>query len=212
MRQRWWIGVVALVGIVLAVLLFPRPDTGADITVDATSDDPDDEGVASNDDQQATRRDRRERRAGRVGTGPKPGAAAALAARHRPEIVYSSKIIAPWSAIRYVLLKEGTPEAKTLADELGNGVMAELRNIRNAEDVESSWLAAEPKMAEAATKVAASSWGKNETVVKSLDRYRLLLAEFHQAKENGGTAPAPEGETPKPADPAPEHETPPAQE
>ena len=214
MRQRWWIGVVAVVGIVLAVLLFPRPDTGADIpTVDPTNKDPLDFGVERPTPAgPGPRAGRAQDVPDRIRTGPKPGSEALTAARNRPEIVYSGKIIAPWSAIRYVLLKVGTPEAKALADELGDGVMDDLRKIRTSDDPEGLWASTEPKMAETAAKLAASPWGSDETVVKSLERYQLLLKEFQEAKANGGVAPPAEGETPtvegaKPApstEPAPE--------
>ena len=218
MRQRWWIGVVAVVGIVLAVLLFPRPDTGADVpAVDPTNKDPLDFGVERPTPAAAGpgagARARAQNDPDRVMTGPKPGSEALTASRNRPEIVYSGKIIAPWSAIRYVLLKVGTPEAKTLADELGDGVMDDLRKIRTSEDPEGLWASTEPKMAETAAKVAASPWGSDETVVKSIERYELLLKEFHEAKANGGAPP--EGETPEPAagtKPVPSTETPPAEE
>ena len=95
---------MAVVGIVLAVLLFPRPDTGGAVP-----------GSGSDQHRPAELRRRSGARAGRgdpapveaavdperVVTGPKPGTEALMAARNRPEAIYAGKIITPLSAIRY---------------------------------------------------------------------------------------------------------------
>src|SRR5688572_10794015 len=113
MKQRWWIAIVAVLGIGLAVLLFPRPDTGQDLP-------PAGEANPANTDPLAFRGDdgprngapaaktgkRQPGTPGGMRTGPKPGTSALQERRNRTEVVYASKLVTPFSAVRYTLLRK----------------------------------------------------------------------------------------------------------
>ena len=137
MNQKWWIAIVAVVGIGLAVLLFPRPNTGEPIpSSDPANVDPlnfkNGKNLAANGavNPNTVGKPRPPVDPDSIRTGPKPGTETRAAMRNRPEAVYASKIITPFSAIRYTLLKENTEPAKALADEVAAVMNDELRKIR----------------------------------------------------------------------------------
>ncbi len=204
MNGRWWIAGVAVVGLVLAFLLMPRPDTGADIPdADPTNVDPanfkkDTELAPGTVVSPRASSRRRDFDLDGAVTGVKPGTEEFIAKRNRPEIVYSGKIVAPWSAMKYVLLKDGSDEAKALADEIGTSIMAPLRGVRTSADPREAMDAIEPAMASMAVKVEASSWATDDTVAKSLARYHGYIEEYHQALDSAGV-PAQGGDAADPA-------------
>ena len=127
--------------------------------------------------------------------------------RNRPEVIYSGKLIAPWAAVRYILLKDGSDDAKALADELNQGVLTDLRAIRTEEDSRAAMDALEPDMVAAREKVGASAWASDPTVAQALTRYDALLTEYHQALDSQGVGTAPEPASAAPV-PAPDQEDP----
>lgn len=207
MKGRWWIaGVAVVVCLVLALLLMPKPNTGGDVvapTDGATTptEDPPVEAVVRPGRPPAAERDPTHLR-----TGEKPGMERFLERRNRPEVVYAGKLIAPWAAVRYVLLTEGKDDGKALADELNKGVLTDLRGVRTAEDTKAAMDACEPEMVKAAETVKASRWASDPTVVQAMERYDALLAEYHQALDSQGV-PAEPAE-PAQADNAPAQENP----
>lgn len=193
MNQRWWIAIVAVVGIGLAVLLFPRPDTG-----DGISGSQPGGAVAVGEEGGATvsggttsvgKPPRPPINPDRIRTGVKPGTEGRAAQRNRPEAVYASKLITPLSAMRYTLMKEGSEPAKALAEEIGTLMNEDLRKIRLDPDAV-PWPALETRMDETVAHVQASPFASDETITKSLSRYKEFIAEYHQAKSTEGTAPA----------------------
>lgn len=202
-RRWWWIVLVALVGVSLAIVLLPRPDTGDDIAP------PPAPRAAQASERPAATPPRGVTRPGEepvdaVGVqAVRPELAAIREARNKPEVVYAGKVMGPWSAMRYVLLKDGSPEAKALGDEINTEVMAELRKIRTADDPLTIWPVLEPKMDALAATIAESRWGSDESVVKSIERYRTTMQDFHDAQ--AGKGPAEPGITPEPS-PEPEPE------
>lgn len=197
MRQRWWIAVVAVVGIGLAILLFPRPDTGEDIP----AANPDNASPLDFGNDAPPRRDRGDgltaRAPGAEGAttarpeldprlrgGPKPGTEALMEKRNRPEVVYASKLVTPFSAIRYTLMRlKDDPAALALAEEVGAVSNSELRTIRLDPDTV-TWDELEAKMQPAIDKVTASSYASDPTIAKALERYKQFVAEYHDAKAN----------------------------
>ncbi len=200
MQQRWWIGVVAVVGIGLAILLFPRPDTGADIPPpDPSNTNP----LDFDGEDELPKGAVRSPRAGntprpkvdptRAAKGPNPAAKELQELRSSPTAVYAAKLTAPWSAMRYTLLNAGTEESKALADEI-NPVLSDLRTLRRDPN-RKPFSEIEAAMQELDQKVAASEWAADETISTSLERHRALLVEFHQADAGGTpTEGQPEGE------------------
>lgn len=176
--QRWWIVGVAVVGIALAVLLFPRPDTGDIPEPNPKIVDPLDfetPGKASKQKMKAV-------------TGPRPGMERLIELRSQPDAVYAGKLTAPWSAVRYALLKE-FPEDDTEAAEIADDIRTVLATLQSgrrdptmvpplAETVESlesleERLESSPRFTE------------NETIAKGLKRYALTLTEYHAANRDG---------------------------
>lgn len=197
MKGRWWIAVVAALGLVLAFLLMPKPNTGVDVVRPdgQASPAPSPGAGAGVEPGTVVRSDRTgprpEKDLSRMVTGQKPGMERFLEHRNRPEVVYSGKLIAPWAAVRYILLKDGSDDAKALADELNQGVLTDLRGIRNEEDSRAAMDAVEPEMAKAAETVRASKWADDPTVAQAMTRYEALLVEYHQALDSQGVATEP---------------------
>jgi hypothetical protein len=176
MRQRWWIAIVAVVGIGLAILLFPRPDTGE--AIEGT--DPASQAVAEG----KAPRPRAPADPNRERPGVRPGMEEVAAKRNRPEAIYASKLVTPFSSIRYTLVKEGSEPAKALAEEI-SGTMAELRTVRLDPDAQ-AWDDLQAKTDAMIAKVKASPFATNEQITRSLKRYDDFVAEYHKAIEAGG--------------------------
>jgi hypothetical protein len=215
MRQWMWGGGLAVASLLVAFLLFQRPDTGAE--VDAPSSPGSTPGASTapsgpravpasaTEDNQPRQR----KRTGDVATGMddaevSPELAKQRAWRVRPAATYANRVLAPVSAIRYVLMKEGTADARALADELGTGVMQDLRAVRSSEE-EDPLTAIEPALAELATRIGASRWASDATIAKSLAKVNEQIAEFERVKA-GEPMPVP-GALPDP-EAGGEHEAP----
>jgi hypothetical protein len=185
MNQRWWIAIVGIVGIGLALLLFPRPDTGEDIP------DPDPQNQPFKNGKRDPNKARPPIDPSRVSTGPKPGMEELVAKRNRPEVVYATKLVTPFSAMRYTLSREGSPEAKAMAEEVA-ATLGELRTIRLDPDA-MTWAEMQTKTDAMIAKVAASPFATDPSITKSLERYKQFIAEYEQAK-SGQPVPEPAGE------------------
>lgn len=189
MQQRWWLFGVGAVGIVLAVLLFPRPDTGSDMP------DPD----PSNIDPMNFKEEKPLSGAVRPGftpkpktdparmrTGTKPEMEEILEKRGQPAAIYSAKLQGPLGALKYALRKEGSDEARALSDEL-TPVITELRtNRRDPDQFPMEELL--PKVAEAVDSVRNSAFGDNPDVTSAIEQYESVLVEYEEALASGGTA------------------------
>jgi hypothetical protein len=195
MNQRWWIAIVGIVGIGLAFLLFPRPDTGEDIP------DPDPQNQPFKNAKREPGKPRAPIDPNRISTGPKPGMEELVAKRNRIEVVYATKLVTPFSAMRYTLSREGSPEAKALAEEIA-ATMGELRTIRLDPDA-MTWTEMQTKTDAMIAKVVASPFASDPSITKSLERYKQFIAEYEQAK-SGQPVPEPAGDDEIPdAPPAP---------
>lgn len=186
MQQRWWIAVVAVLGIGLAVLLFPRPDTGEDIPeADPTNTNPlDFEANPEGTVRPARAKQEKKRRKG--ATGPKPGMERIMELRNRPDAVFAGKLTAPWAAIRYTLMKQQDEDASILADEIGK-VLADLQIARRDPTKTRAFDDLEENLAALEEKVLASPWADDETIAASLERQNNMLEEFHEADAKEGT-------------------------
>lgn len=200
MQQRWWIAVVAVVGVGLAIMLFPRPNTGDGVGTEPGAAPEFQErtnGTAAVNPNVAGNR-------GRVSAPPgadlsAPGEAEQIAKRSTPESVYASKLVSPFSAIRYTLAKKETPDAKGLIDEIG-ALMTDLRQVRNDPSAE-AWKGLIAKTDAVMAKVQASPWASDENIAKAGERYKAFLAEYEVAKTAAAQNPAP-AQTPAPGEEA----------
>jgi hypothetical protein len=187
MQQRWWLVVVAVVGVGLAVALFPRPDTGGSVAV-APGDGadgasafgrPPPSGVAATNPNVSG--DRQKPPLAPPGANlMAPGEAEQLAKRARPESIYASKLVSPFSAMRYSLAKKEDAAASALVEEIGT-MMADLRKMRLDPD-SMTWAELQAKTDAMVKKVSSGPWGKDDTIVKAVERYEAFLAEYEVAK------------------------------
>ena len=204
--QRWWLVVAGVVGIGLAVLLVPRPDTGDDVS---------DRPVASvmpgaparADDGEPTLVGRSPVREGQptalgpdgtplfetpgmVGTGKEPSLnprAARLSARmDTPEGRYAGKALAPWTQVRRLIAMKTTD-----AGELGTDVERMVEDMRtmlrdppgtDAADIEK-------RQVEIIAEIRESTY-HDEEVEKMLTLIETRLDEYRADRDGTATAPS----------------------
>lgn len=129
--QRWWIAVVAVIGIGLAFLLFPRPDRGASVTtgerpstaVLQTEENPFDPPTVAPEPEPAPAfgsRDKVRRPEPPQKVSPEVREAQLRLAelRSRPDAQASARLIGAWSGVRKTLLDSEVDEAADLAERL----------------------------------------------------------------------------------------------
>lgn len=187
MQQRWWLLAAGIVGIGLAILLFPRPDTGGG-EADMSNRDPLDftaEGVKErpgrfrpgSDPNMPLHRDlpKDQRK------GPNPMAEAAAARRAVPEAQYAGRVSAPFTLIRRQLLQEGSDEATVLAQDVTK-MISDLRTLRRDPEV-FTWEELEVRMDDIVERVEASSFVEDPLVEQSVQRIEDTVAEYHEVKE-----------------------------
>jgi hypothetical protein len=203
MKQRWWIAIVAVLGIGLAVLLFPRPDTGGQVPVGDAGGEPVvfEDGEAPEHGMSAVAPGARRVRPPEAGQKRKRPTAKPPSVlrerRSRTEVIYASKLVTPFSAIRYTLMRMGDDAAaQALAEDVGVVLNGDIRTMRLDPD-STNWDDLQVKTDAAIAQVAASSFAKDPTISKSLERYQEFVAEYHEAKASGGTPAAdPDAEPP----------------
>ncbi len=197
--NRWvWVGALALVCVVLAFLLFRPPDTGADVAGTpggAAAGSEVGRGSTAGAEPGAGREGERVTAPLRARPRPSdaelpPGLAEQRAWRGRPAAVYATRVLSPFSTIRFTLLKEGSPEARALADQLGTGVMQDLRGVRSSEE-EDPLTGLSPRLQAEVATIAASPWGKEPIVATSLEKITNQLAEFEKVKSGELAEPLP---------------------
>ena len=113
--QRWWIAIVAIVGVGLAYFLFPAPERGANL--DPKNPDAVDQDLAP----AFGSRDKVKRpKANKQPVPPEVIAAQKRIAelRARPDGQASAKLIGAWSGIRKSLIESGAEAALDLAERL----------------------------------------------------------------------------------------------
>lgn len=189
--KRWaWVGAVALVAVVLAFVLFQRPDTGQRIEAPPpTAKRPTDirpTGTFDPRSVEGTRRPTRDPSATSAPSEADPTAERAW--RTRPAATYATRVLAPLSAARYALMKEGSPEARALADELSTGLMADLGKVRASEE-EDPLTPLVPAIEAAVERLRGSPWADDPTVAKSLERVRVGLTDFARVKSGEAVEP-----------------------
>lgn len=204
--QRWWLVGAGVIGIALAIVLFPRPDTGGVVPQpDPTNNQPlnfqrpspDDPGTA--DDPLARKglsrpgadptkiraiHDRKSIKP-EERNGPNPLAAESARKRSQPEAVYAGRASAPFTLIRRELLREDTDESRALAEEM-TLLITDLRSQRRDPD-SFEWGALETRMKESADKLRGTNYESNADIAQSLVRLDDILNEYHESAAQGGT-------------------------
>ncbi|MEZ4237512.1 MAG: hypothetical protein R3F59_15475 [Myxococcota bacterium] len=210
MKQRWWIAIVAVLGIGLAILLFPRPDTGGTVQPPAEGEDGQPAVVEAPQGGVAATAPGAKRQGPRGGKGKRPAVkppSVLQERRSRPEVIYASKIVTPFSAIRYTLSRmKDDPGAKALSDEVGKVANGEIRTMRMDPD-SIDWDSLQRATDAVIQQVRQSPYASDPTIAKALERYGETVTEYHQTKENGGTPPVdPDREPPATPGGAPDEE------
>ena len=193
----------ALLGIVMAIFLFQRPDTGGDVTVpkrpdtksivyDVQPDEPGPIGVRPPSLEGGEPRGTLQRPGGvepffeapsqdpTEYNGPNPFAAEAAAKRALPEAVQAGKASVPWTLIRRNLLRVDTPEGQELG-AVANQLVLDLRSQRR--DPEAfDYAELETRQKELQEKIRGSSFMEDAEIAKMMDRVDEVVAEYYQIK------------------------------
>jgi hypothetical protein len=115
----------------------------------------------------------------RLSTGPRPDAAEYLANKATPEATTANMLIGPVSSFKYTIRKQGPPTDEVPEiEEKVDATVAELRAVREDPDAR-PWTDIEASVQELLTMVTESSYGSNPDVVRSVDRAKMLLAQYH---------------------------------
>lgn len=206
--QKWWIPVLAVVGVALGLLLIPRPDTGGDVPAHEKPGALAEEGAFPEDDFDLPLRSGK-----RLGDavaaadkeGSNPYAEAARAARDTPEARASAHVQSGWAQLVRLLGEkaEGNEEAAAFKAE-AETILRDLRTMRRSPQ-DHDWAELERRQRDLADRVRASSFA-DSAVTEALTHVDNQLAQYH----NGGwpaDAAVPEeqgepGEPGAPGDPA----------
>lgn len=206
MQQKWWLVAAGVVGIALAILLFPKPEADNLPDADLTRANPlDFKGKEKPKGPSTTRVGRRE--------ALPPDISAARAARAvgmehltTPEAIFAGRLSGPWTLVRRQLLAKGDDKAKAWAETV-TPLVTDLRNRRrDPKSVNFDDLRARQDKLLAELK-AQPTWLAIEGVAVQADRIEDLMTGYDQAKTDeaakaAGTAPAAPG-APAPGSPAP---------
>lgn len=214
MQQKWWLVAAGVVGIALAILLFPKPESPSDLPdPDMTRANPldfkGDPGAKNKGARQVRVAERELRRpdilrqdAARVAGHP---------GMDDPEAVYSGRLSGPWTLVRRQLLANGSDDAKAWADQVTPLVMDLRARRRDPQAV--SWDDLRSRQERLLTELRAHpDWVAVEGVEAQVDRIDELLTSFDQDAElaannktadGGEAAPAPSPAPEAPVAPAP---------
>jgi len=182
MNQKWWLILAGVVGIGLAVVLFPRPDTGEDIPeADLSNTDPLNFKEAGQErptvvqrtrDNAVKRRDLKPHDATR-----RPLAMAANRRQAAPEAIFAGRASGPWTIIRRQLILSKTEDGKALADRIAP-LVTDLRTVRR-EPMALDWDEVVARQKAMAEEVRANpEWMSDETTSKSVERLDTIFAEI----------------------------------
>ncbi len=189
MQQRWWLVAAGVVGIGLAILLFPRPDTGSEVPdADPTNTQPLDFRQA----KPKTGEHRVMRAASakklpmehqQMRLGPNPVALEYAKARDNPASLYAGRATGPWAVIKRQLGLNGSEQALALSDEI-TPLVADLRMLRRDPSSARSWDELEVQQRDLHARVAASDVAAiDELLVTSLGRVEGYIGDYHKAMD-----------------------------
>ncbi len=184
MQQKWWLIAAGVVGIGLAVILFPRPDTGERIPeADMTNADPLNFQEPGQEKTEVSRPGPRSKAVKRGLThreltkGPMPMAQAGNRRKAAPEAIFAGRASGPWTIIRRQLILTETEEGKALADEIAP-LVADLRSVRR-DPMALDWEEVVARQLSMADRIRENeTWMADETTQKSVDRLDSIFEEI----------------------------------
>lgn len=192
MQQKWWLVAAGVIGIGLAVLLFPRPDTGGDVpAADPRNTDPLDfksgdrprviaRGVPGPDGKIDPRGVRRDVRSPEDRLGPNPVAADLAKRRGTPEAIHAGRASGPWTVVRRQLMLMNDEEGTSAFSAEVEAVVLALRNLRR-EPEGGDYAALEAQQKDLIARIRANeAWMSDPVIVASVDRLDGILAEYHE--------------------------------
>jgi hypothetical protein len=203
-KQKWWLIAAGVVGIGLAILLFPKPDTGSSIpdptpgrvSFDAAPEVMDgDQSAGQNktDAPTATRIDKRTARltgpianidpaaVQQLRRGPSPTAMENVRRRAEPEAVFAGRVAGSISLIRRQLLLSDSDAAKDLGNEMAS-LVSSLREQRRDPRLHDFAILLEDAT-EFGNKVRSSpDYMADEQIVQSIERLDQSVAEYAEVK------------------------------
>jgi hypothetical protein len=114
--RKWWIAIAAVLGIGLAVLLIPKPDTGADVpdSTGSTTKPTAADGTAGPEGLVVGRHTPGSVKTGDGKLGLNPIAAQVAERRAGPELTYASRALAPWTQIRRLIAGKNSTDPAVL--------------------------------------------------------------------------------------------------
>jgi len=204
MDKKWlWLAGASVIGLILAILMMPSPDTGSDIPeLDRTIKNPRDfsgdpevaavtpppikpgepphPGKRTRPEAPGTPNIRRDLIPTDNRAGPNPIAAQVLARQMEPESVFAGRASAPFTLIRRQLLMNGSDEAKEIADDAADLIGSLRENRRNPEAHD--WADLDDQMQTIANQLRGSEYESDPHIAQSLERLDSILAEFDAAK------------------------------
>lgn len=199
MQQKWWLFAAGFVGIALAILLFPKPETDDLPSPDMTRTDPLD---FKSDGRDRRNRPEQVRVAHRDARPPmtKVPRSRIKGMEHlaTPEAVYSGRLSGPWTLVRRQLLANGDDEARGWAESI-TPVVVDLRaRRRDPESVDFDELRGRQEALLNEIKTH-EGWLELEGVAAQVDRIDDLFVSYDQAKEAQAEKEAEDAPAPAPA-------------
>ncbi|NCG17736.1 MAG: hypothetical protein GWP91_01820 [Rhodobacterales bacterium] len=195
MQQQWWLITAGFVGLGLAFILMPRPDTGESLEVDPTNVAPldfdgnavvnDPKHISMNRTKSADpsklRVTRRDQIPIQKRMGANPVAAAQLKARSTPDAVYAGRVSGPLAGARRQLMLMEDEDAKAHGESLAQ-IILDLRALRRTPD-EYEWA---PIQAEVQAFLDAMNarpdWLEDSIINQVVVNVEKLLVEHEEAK------------------------------
>ena len=126
------------------------------------------------------------RRGPRGKAGLKPGSERLTELRSRPDAVFAGRFTAPWTAVRYTLIKEyqDDEEASALSEEV-RAVLAKLQTGRRDPTKVAPLDETLAELTALEQKITDSHFIRNDTIAEAIRRHQLTVVEYNSEGGDG---------------------------